>query len=276
MDAIKRYLVTGASSGIGRAVAVHLAERGYEVLAAVRRAGNAPVHPRIDPVMLDVTDASQLAEVAASTGPLSGLINNAGVTFAGPVEYLPLHRLREQLEVNVIGLVAATQAFLPAVRAGGGRIVMISSTAGRVAVPLLGAYSASKFAVEAISDALRMELGPWRIPVIVIEPGSFRSRNRAATEAVLQADRAGMGEEAERRYGQAMDNFVQFSRKTEAGAADPEDVAVVVERALTSARPSERYLVGDDARRTVEASRRLATREMDAILSQAIGLPQAT
>lgn len=268
------YLVTGASSGIGRAVAVYLAERGHGVVAGVRRAADAPAHSLIRPVLLDVTDAAQLAAAAANTGPLSGLINNAGVTFAGPVEYLPLDRLREQLEVNVVGLVAATQAFLPAVRAGRGRIVMISSTAGRVATPLLGAYSASKFAVEAISDALRMELRAWGLPVIVIEPGSFKSRNRASTEAAVSAYRVAMSEEAEARYGQAMDNFVQFSKKTEASAADPEGVAAVVERALTVSRPRERYLVGADARMTVALRRHLPTRKMDAMLCKAIGLPQ--
>jgi NAD(P)-dependent dehydrogenase (short-subunit alcohol dehydrogenase family) len=267
------YLVTGASSGIGRAVAVHLAEHGHEVVAGVRRAADAPLHPLIRPALIDVTDSAQLAAAAADIGQLSGLINNAGVTFAGPVEYLPLDRLREQLEVNVVGLVAATQAFLPAVRSGRGRVVMISSTAGRVVTPLLGAYSASKFAVEAISDALRMELGAWGVPVIVIEPGSFKSRNRAGTEAAVSTDRAGMSEEAERRYGPAMDNFVQFSRKTEASAADPKSVAAVVERALTASRPRERYLVGADARMTVMLSRSLPTRKMDALLSKAIGLP---
>jgi NAD(P)-dependent dehydrogenase (short-subunit alcohol dehydrogenase family) len=270
------YLVTGASSGIGRAVAVHLAEHGHQVIAGARRAADVPVHALIRPVALDVTDAAQLAALAADTGPLSGLVSNAGVTFAGPVEYLPLVRLREQLEVNVVGLVAATQAFLPAVRAGRGRLVMISSIAGRVATPLLGAYSASKFAVEAICDALRMELRPWGVPVIVIEPGAFKSRNRAGTETALSADRAGMGEQAERRYGQAMDNFVQSMRTTEADAADPDDVAAVVERALTATRPQERYLAGDDARMTLEASQRLTTREMDQILCQALGLPQGT
>jgi NAD(P)-dependent dehydrogenase (short-subunit alcohol dehydrogenase family) len=158
------YLVTGTSSGIGRAVALRLAERGHDVIAGVRRASDAPAHSRIRPVTLDITDAAQLAAAAKDVGQLSGLVNSAGVTFASPVEHLPLDRLREQLEVNVVGLVAATQAFLPAIRAGRGRVVMIGSAAGRVATPFLGAYSASKFAVEAISDALRQELAPWGCP----------------------------------------------------------------------------------------------------------------
>jgi NAD(P)-dependent dehydrogenase (short-subunit alcohol dehydrogenase family) len=226
------FLVTGASSGIGRAVAVRLAERGDEVVAGVRRVGDAPGHPRIRPVVLDVTDAAQLAAAAKEVGQLSGLINSAGVTFAGPMEHLPLDRLREQLEVNVVGLVAAAQAFLPAIRAGRGRVVMIGSTTGQVVTPFLGAYSASKVALEAISDALRQELRPWGVPVVIIEPGSFKSQNRASTETALQADRATMSKEAERRYGQALDAFIQFSRKVEAGAGDPDRVAAVVERAL--------------------------------------------
>jgi NAD(P)-dependent dehydrogenase (short-subunit alcohol dehydrogenase family) len=129
------YLVTGTSSGIGRAVALRLAERGHDVIAGVRRASDAPAHSRIRPVTLDITDAAQLAAAAKDAGQLSGLVNSAGVTFAGPVEHLPLDRLREQLEVNVVGLVAATQAFLPAIRAGRGRVVMIGSTA--VASPRL-------------------------------------------------------------------------------------------------------------------------------------------
>jgi NAD(P)-dependent dehydrogenase (short-subunit alcohol dehydrogenase family) len=268
------YLVTGASSGIGRAVAVRLAERGDEVVAGVRRAADAPAHSRIRPVTLDITDAAQLAAAAKDVGQLSGLINSAGVTFAGPVEHLPLDRLREQLEVNVVGLVAATQAFLPAIRAGRGRVVMIGSTGGRVATPLLGAYSASKFALGAISDALRQELRPWGVPVVIIDPGSFKSQNRASTETALQADRASMSKDAERQYGQAMDAFIQFSRKIEAGAGDPDRVATVVERALTTSRPRARYLVGTDARIAVALSRFLPTRTMDAGLSRTMGLPR--
>jgi NAD(P)-dependent dehydrogenase (short-subunit alcohol dehydrogenase family) len=270
---VQPYLVTGASSGIGRAAALHLAGRGHQVVAGVRRAADAPVHPLIRPVTLDVTDAGQLAAAAAGTGPLAGLVNSAGVTLAGPVEYLPLRRLREQLEVNVVGLVAATQAFLPAVRAGHGRVVMISSTAGRVATPLLGAYSASKFAVEAIAAVLRMELRPWAVPVIVIEPGAFRSQNRSAMLAALAADRAAMGAAAQQRYGRAMDSFARFSRDTEAGAADPGEVAAIVEHALTASCPQERYLAGDDARSLAELSSRLPARELGELLCQAMGLP---
>ena len=268
------YLVTGASSGIGRAVAVRLAEHGHKVVAGVRREGDAPAHPSIRPVLLDVTDAAQMAAAANDVAPLSGLINNAGVAFAGPLEYIPLGRLREQLEINVVGVVAACQAFLPALRAGHGRIVIVSSTAGRVATPLLGAYNASKFAAEAIADTLRQELSPWRLPVVVVEPGSFKSRNRATTATAAETDRALTGDDAERRYGPAMDAFLRFSEQRESKAGHPDQVAAVIEEALTTDKPRPRYLVGSDARMVVALSRCLPTRILDAMLAKSIGLPQ--
>jgi len=196
----------------------------------------------------------------------------AGVTVVGPVEHLPLDRLREQLEVNVVGLVAVTQAFLPALRAGNGRIVMMSSAAGRVTVPLHGAYSASKHAVEAVAAALRQELSPWGVPVVVIEPGTFRSRNRASTATAARADRARMGAAAESRYGRALDALLASSTRTEAAAGDPERVAAVVERALTARRPRTRYLVG--ARMLVTTAQLLPARTMDALLYRAMGIPR--
>jgi NAD(P)-dependent dehydrogenase (short-subunit alcohol dehydrogenase family) len=266
-----KFVVTGASSGIGRAIAVRLAERGHEVVAGVRR-GDAPAYPGIRPMALDVTDPAQLAAAAEDVGSLDGLVNNAGVAFSGPLEYLPLHRLRRQLEVNVVGLDATTQAFLPAIRAGRGRIVMISSAAGRITPPLLGGYSASKFAVEALSDALRQELAPWGVPVVVIEPGNYKSRGRADIEAAAAADRATMSEEAERRYGPDMDALSRYNDAVEAGAEAPDRVAVAVERALTRRRPRARYLVGADAVIPVTLSRLLPARAMDALLARIIGL----
>ncbi|NIY67609.1 short-chain dehydrogenase/reductase SDR [Streptomyces malaysiensis] len=170
---------------------------------------------------------------------------------------------------------AVAQAFLPALRAGRGRLVMISSTAGLVTVPLLGAYSASKFALEAIADALRQELAPWGLPVIVVNPGSFKSQNRPKTNAKAESDRADMDEIAERQYGKAMDVLLQFNKKVEAGAGPPERVAAVVEQALTVRRPRPRYLVGSDARMTVALKRLLPTQTVDALLSRFIGLPRS-
>ncbi|NIY70767.1 short-chain dehydrogenase/reductase SDR [Streptomyces malaysiensis] len=187
---------------------------------------------------------------------------------------MPLDHLREQLEVNAVGVLAVSQAFLPALRAGRGRLVMISSTAGLVTTPLLGAYGASKFALEAIADALRQELSPWGLPVIVVNPGAFKSQNRPKTDVKAEADRAVMDETGERQYGKAMDAFRQFNKKVEAGAGPPERVAAVVEQALTVRRPRPRYLVGSDARMTVALKRLLPTRTVDTLLFRFIGLPR--
>ncbi|MFI6423977.1 SDR family NAD(P)-dependent oxidoreductase [Promicromonospora sp. NPDC050880] len=269
--------MTGTSSGIGRAIAVRLAERGHDVVAGARRVADAPTHPRIRPVAVDVTDSGQLASLADGIGPLGGVVNNAGITVAGPLEHQRLDRLREQLEVNVVGVVAVTQAFLPAIRAGRGRLVMIGSTSGLVTTPLLGAYSASKFAVEAVADALRQELAPWDLPVVMVNPGSFTSQNRSKTTAMVEADRAVMSASAERRYGQALDALARFNRSVEARAGDPERVAAVVERALTARRPRPRYIVGADARTLVTMKQLLPAKVVDAVLSRIMGLPrQAT
>src|SRR5688500_17312082 len=173
-------LVTGASTGIGHATALHLAELGFDAVGAVRKDEDAERlrAEGLRAVQLDVTDAGTIAAAreALGDGPLAGLVNNAGIGVAAPLEFLPLDRLRHQLEVNLIGQVAVTQAFLPALRAARGRIVNVSSIGGRVALPLLGAYNASKFALEGASDSLRRELRGQGVDVIVIEPGGVKTR----------------------------------------------------------------------------------------------------
>ncbi|MEX0791398.1 MAG: SDR family NAD(P)-dependent oxidoreductase, partial [Actinomycetota bacterium] len=166
-------VITGASTGIGRATAPRLAAIGFRVFAGVRKQADADSlkqeAPAVTPLILDVTDEHSIAEAAtavkAAVGAngLAGLVNNAGITVPGPLEFLPAEDLRRQFEVNVIGPIAVTQAFMPLLRAGKGRIVNVGSIGGRVSTPFLGAYSASKFAIEAISDALRVELRPWGI-----------------------------------------------------------------------------------------------------------------
>jgi NAD(P)-dependent dehydrogenase (short-subunit alcohol dehydrogenase family) len=175
-------LVTGASSGIGEATASHLASLGFRVFAGVRKDEDAErLRERVTPVKLDVVDEESIAtarrevEEAAPDG-LAGLVNNAGVSVSGPVEFIPLEELRRQLEVNVIGQVAVTQAFLPAIRRARGRIVNVSSVGGRVALPLMSPYNASKFALEAVSDSLRREVRQFGVHVAVVEPGAIRTR----------------------------------------------------------------------------------------------------
>lgn len=227
-------LVTGASSGIGQACAARLARNGWRVLAGVRREGTAPLGT--EEVILDVTEPPQL-----QLDRLDGLVNNAGVAVAGPLEFLPAEELRRQLEVNVVGQLRMVQLVLPALREAQGRIVNIGSISGRSALPFLGAYAMSKFALEAMTDALRVELRPWGVRVAIVEPGTIKT-------PMWTRERPDPPPEALTLYGERLAAFREFALKRSAGGAPPEAVAKVVEQALTADRPSARYLVGRDAR----------------------------
>jgi NAD(P)-dependent dehydrogenase (short-subunit alcohol dehydrogenase family) len=247
-------LVTGCSTGIGRACALGFAELGYRVFAGVRKASDgealrAHCADRIESVLLDVTSAESIAGAVATVGdqPLAGLVNNAGIATMGPLELLPVAAWRRQFEVNVIGLVAVTQACIPLLRRGPGRIVNIGSIAGRSALPGSGAYDATKFAVEAITDVLRMELHAWGISVSVVEAG-------AVATAIWEKSLRDVDDLARRvpaeRYA-LYDGLMKTLRK-EAGeaartAAPASAVVRAVVHALTARRPRTRYLVGRDA-----------------------------
>jgi NAD(P)-dependent dehydrogenase (short-subunit alcohol dehydrogenase family) len=268
-------LVTGASSGIGEATALHLRELGFDAVAAVRKDEDAErlSGQGLRTVRLDVTDADSIAAARAELGdgPLSGLVNNAGIAVAAPLEYLPLGQLRHQLEVNLVGQLAVIQRFLPALRAGRGRIVNVASIGGRVALPLVGAYNASKFALEGMSDALRRELLSQGVDVIVIEPGGVKTPiwgkgDRLATE--LAAD---MPPEGERLYGPLVAAIRRQTTRiaTETGI-EPREVAEVIGRALTAKRPRARYLVGRDAKMRAPAAAVLPARVMDRLVGRAL------
>lgn len=227
-------LVTGASSGIGAACALRLARNGWRVLAGVRRAGSAP--DGTEEVVLDVTEPPEL-----ELDELHGLVNNAGIAVAGPLEFLPAAELRRQLEVNVVGQLRVVQLALPALRRARGRIVNIGSISGRSALPFLGAYAMSKFALEAMTDAFRVELRPWGIHVAIVEPGTIKT-------PMWTRERPDPPEEALALYGGRLAAFREFALKRSEGGAAPEAVAKVVEHALTAERPKPRYLVGRDAR----------------------------
>src|ERR687894_1278867 len=198
-------LVTGASTGIGEATALHLKQLGFDAVGAVRKEQDAERlrAAGLRTVKLDVTDSGSIATARAELGdaPLAGLVNNAGIAVAAPLEFIPLDRLRQQLEINLIGQVAVTQAFLPALRRGRGRIVMVSSIGGRVALPLVAAYNASKFALEAVSDSLRRELLGQGVDVILIEPGGVKTPIWKKGEELADGMTEGMPPEAERLYG---------------------------------------------------------------------------
>src|ERR687896_2441470 len=198
-------LVTGASSGIGGATVLHLRELGFDAVAAVRKDEDAErlAGRGVRAVKLEVTDVDSIAAARdeLGEGPLAGLVNNAGIAVAAPLEFLPLDQLRRQLEVNLIGQLAVTQAFLPALRAGRGRIVNVSSIGGRVALPLVGAYNASKFGLEAVSDSLRRELLPQGVDVIVIEPGGVKTPIWKKGNELAGEIAEDMPPDAERLYG---------------------------------------------------------------------------
>jgi len=215
------------------------------VLAGVRKAGEAP--DGTEEVLLDVTDAKQIAEAASRVDRLDGLVNNAGIAIAMPLELVPLDELRRQLEVNLIGQVAVTQAFLPALRAARGRVVFVGSIAGKSALPFLGCYAASKHALEAVADSLRVELQPWGVGVSIVEPGTIRTAiwARGAATADELASRESRVEEL---YGRRIAAMRRVAAKRGASGAPPEAVAKVIEAALTDERPRTRSLVGRDAR----------------------------
>jgi NAD(P)-dependent dehydrogenase (short-subunit alcohol dehydrogenase family) len=251
-------LVTGASSGIGYATALRLARSGTIVFAGVRRQSDADLVAReggdnVRPLLLDVTEAASIAQARFDVGAardvrLVGLVNNAGIATGGPLEMLPMDELRRIFEVNFFAAIAVTQAFLPLIREQQGRIVNVSSISGKLAAPFAGAYAASKFALEAASDALRLELRPFGVSVVLVEPGAVKTpiwqrgtdRGLHLLDTMPQAGRAA--------YDDAIRNMVRLSQQMEQRGIAPECVAAVIERALCDARPRARYLVGADAR----------------------------
>jgi NAD(P)-dependent dehydrogenase (short-subunit alcohol dehydrogenase family) len=269
-------LVTGASTGIGEATALHLRELGFDPVAGVRRDEDAERlgGQGLRTVRLDVTDEAQIAAASEGIGDgaLAGLVNNAGVAVAAPLEFVPLDQLRRQLEVNLIGQVAVTQAFLPALRRAGGRIVNVSSIGGRVALPLLAPYSASKFALEGVSDSLRRELRAQGVDVILIEPGGVKTPiwgkgNELAAELSGQ-----MPPEGDRLYGRLIANVRKETAKIEKERGlPPRAVAEVIGKALTADRPRTRYVVGNDARVRAQLARLLPDRVMDRLIGRALG-----
>ncbi|HEV2750265.1 MAG TPA: SDR family oxidoreductase [Gemmatimonadales bacterium] len=240
-------VVTGASTGIGAAIVRHLAGRGlgFRVFGTVRRAedGAALERDGVTPLRMDVTDPASIAlardavQRAIGTAPLVGLVNNAGIPAAGPLELIPIDEIRQVLEVNLIGAVAVTQAFLPLLKAARGRIVNISSVSGRAALPFMGPYAASKFGLEAISDSWRRELIPFGVKVIVIEPGSFRSRIWNKVEAMDLSRYRGTP------YERVMERVQRSALRSAEDAPPPDRVARLVAHALTARRPPIRRVV---------------------------------
>jgi NAD(P)-dependent dehydrogenase (short-subunit alcohol dehydrogenase family) len=269
-------VVTGASSGIGRATALHLAAAGHHVFAGVRRPADAPAPPaaspgEITPLLLDVTDPAQIraaaGTVAGHTGGagLDGLVNNAGIGVFGPLEIIPVGQFRRQLEVNVTGQLAVTQALLPLLRRARGRIVLIGSIGTRFTPPFTGPVSASKSAIATMAEALRQELAPWDMGVILIEPASIHTEAVGKLEQDAEALLRESGTGARALYADAFRSFVRIGLARERHGSPPQVVAQLVARALTTPRPHTRYLVGKDSRPMAALAAALPTPVLDAL-----------
>jgi NAD(P)-dependent dehydrogenase (short-subunit alcohol dehydrogenase family) len=274
-------LVTGASTGIGRATALRLDAEGWQVFAGVRRDADADSlceagSERLVPLTLDVTDAGQIASarerVESETGAagLDGLVNNAGIGVPGPLETMPMDDIRRQVEVNMFGHLAVTRAMLPSVRRAAGRIVFISSIGGRIAFPMNGPYHLAKFGIEAMGDVFRQELRPWGISVSIVEPGSIATpiweRSEREIDALLERAPA-----TEELYGKPLGAVRRASRRLGAAGIAPDRVAARIEHALTARRPRSRYLVGLDAKFQAGAKILIPARVWDRIVARMIG-----
>jgi NAD(P)-dependent dehydrogenase (short-subunit alcohol dehydrogenase family) len=261
-------LVTGASTGIGRATALKLAELGHTVFAGARDVATVEDLP-VMPLRLDITNPEDIA--VAATLDLDALVNNAGIAITGPLEYLPLDEIRRQFEVNAVAQVAVIQACLPALRKSHGRIVNVSSIAGRVALPLFGPYAASKHALEGLSDSLRRELR-GAVDVSLVEPGAIATPIWERSIAVADALWEAAPERAHEQYGKLVETMRKTAVKQATDGLPPEAVAQVIATALSASRPRARYLVGREAKIQAAFGRFLPTRAMDGLLKRALRL----
>lgn len=271
-QAQKLVVVTGASTGMGAATARVLSRRGFHVLAGVRRVRDADAirSSGIEPVTLDVTVTGQvkaLAErVADDPRALYALVNNAGIQVNAPVETLPMEQWRRTFEVNLFGHIAVTQALLPALRRSRGRVINISSVGGKVAMPTYGAYAGTKFALEAVSDALRREVAPQGVHVVVIEPGGVRTQIATRGIATANSLAAEMTSDQNERYGDMVQAINSLMASGTASGVTAESAALAIAKAVTASRPRTRYTIGRDAALLTRLSRMLSDRTLDRIV----------
>jgi NAD(P)-dependent dehydrogenase (short-subunit alcohol dehydrogenase family) len=273
-------VVTGASTGIGAATAKELARKGFHVLAGVRREADADALRGlsiegiggIEPQILDITVESDVAAIADRVArdplhrPLRALINNAGIAINAPVETLQPAEWRRQFEVNLFGHIAMTQALLPALLSSSGTVVNISSVGGKVVLPTYGAYAGSKFALEAVSDALRRELGHAGIKVVVVEPGAVKTEMAERGIATAEGLKANMTATQLARYGDLIAAVTAQARSFNDIGVSAEHAAMVIAKAATASRPRTRYTVGRDAAILVRTARVVSDRVLDRIV----------
>jgi NAD(P)-dependent dehydrogenase (short-subunit alcohol dehydrogenase family) len=277
---VPSVLITGASRGIGRASALLLARDGWEVHAGVRRPEDgaelaAESAGRIVPITLDVTDGAQIAALTDQLPEhLDGVVNNAGIVVDGPLEAVAPERLRLQLETNVVGPLAVTQAVLPRIRASRGRIVFVSSVSGRISAPMMGAYNASKFAIEGLADALRVELAPWKIRVIVVQPTSTDTALWQDAPATVEKTEAELSDEHRGLYAKHTAGARRLTKMIQKRTMPVERVAETIELALTSEHPKARYPVGAATKAQLALFAVTPTRAKDMMLGRASGIPR--
>ena len=277
-------VVSGTSTGIGAATALYLAEKGFRVFAGVRRPADGEAletraSGELTPLLLEITDEASIAaavdavERAVGARGLAGLVNNAGIVVPGPLEFQPLADFRKQLEVNLVGQLAVTQAFLPLIRRGHGRIVNVGSIGGRLVLPMHGAYSASKFGMEALSDALRLELRQWRIPVSLVDPGATESAIFGKTLAAIDDVKAALDGNGQAQYDGQLDAIRRTVEKTAADAAPAKVLAKAIGDALMSDKPRTRYLAGHGAKEAAALARTTTDHIKDRAIAREVGLP---
>jgi NAD(P)-dependent dehydrogenase (short-subunit alcohol dehydrogenase family) len=277
-------VVTGASTGIGRATALLLDEKGYRVFAGVRKEADAKSlaeegSDNLTPVTIDVTKESSIksakdeVERAVGTDGLVGLVNNAGVGDGGPVETMDLDVLRNVLEVNLVGQVAVTQAFLPLIRQVPGTIVFIASIGGRIASPFMSPYNTSKFAIEALGESLRQELAPWAIDVVVVEPGSIDTPIWKKGAETIDDQFAKLSPTAKRLYSKQLKRMDEVLTETASRGISPETVAKVIHEGIRSEKPKHRYLVGKDAKIAARLKGSLPDRTFTKLIGRQVKMP---
>ncbi len=281
----RAVVITGASTGIGAACALHLDRLGWRVFAGVRREPDGEALKNraagaLTPLRIDVTDAdtirTALVRVAGEVGPagLAGLVNNAGIVVAAPMEFVPLDDFRRQLEVNVTGPLAVTQAFLELLRAGRGRVVNIGSVNGLIGAPGIGPYCASKHALESLTASFRMELSPWGIEASIVDPGAIATpiweKSSAASGEIIHK----LPRRVRELYSEMIRAAQTMSEQAASSAISPDFVARAVEHALTTRHPKARYMVGNQAKFVAALVRMLPNRSLEALVLRRLGWPK--
>jgi NAD(P)-dependent dehydrogenase (short-subunit alcohol dehydrogenase family) len=266
-------VVSGASTGLGAATARELARRGFHVLAGVRRDSDAADlrAPGIEPVILDITEPDHIEALRVRVGAdLRALVNNAGIQTNAPVEAMPLSDWRRLFDVNLFGHIAVTQALLPALLRAKGRVVNVSSIGGRFVLPTYGAYAGTKFALEAASDALRRELAPHGVRVIVVEPGGVRTEMAGRNGIAAGRLAAAMTPDQNRRYGALIEAVLAQSHAGTEGGLSADTAAQAIAKAVTGRNPRARFAIGRNAAVLIRLSRMLPDRVLDRIAAASL------